>query len=79
MARAITTDTALRLSKALGVDARIWINIRTDYNEVERDLHSDDPAMVTTLVATEFVRPSAFADVGMEHPPPAGCPEAVMT
>lgn len=41
--RAITTDTALRLSKALGVDDRFWINIQTDYDlEVERDLHADD-------------------------------------
>ena len=51
--RAITTDTALRLSKALGVDDRFWINIQTDYDlEVERDLHADDLAKVTALVAT---------------------------
>ena len=50
--RAITTDTALRLSKALGVDDRFWINIQTDYDlEVERDLHADDLAKVTALVA----------------------------
>lgn len=50
--RAITIDTALRLSKALGVDDRFWINIQTDYDlEVERDLHSDELANVTTLVA----------------------------
>ncbi|WP_030485956.1 MULTISPECIES: HigA family addiction module antitoxin [Nocardioides] len=49
--RAITTDTALRLSKALGVDDRFWINIQTDYDlEVERDLHADDLAKVTALV-----------------------------
>jgi addiction module HigA family antidote len=36
--RAITTNTALRLSKALGVDDRFWINIQTDYDlEVHRD------------------------------------------
>ena len=34
--RAITTDTALRLSKALGVDDRFWINIQVDYNLPER-------------------------------------------
>ncbi|MCY7399430.1 MAG: HigA family addiction module antidote protein [Nocardioides sp.] len=51
--RAITTDTALRLSKALGVDDRFWINIQTDYNlEVERDLHSDELAQVIVLVAS---------------------------
>lgn len=49
--RAITTDAALRLSKALGVDDRFWINIQTDYDlEVERDLHADDLAKVTALV-----------------------------
>ena len=51
--RAITTDTALRLSKALGVDDRFWINIQTDYDlEVERDLHGDELAKVTALVAS---------------------------
>lgn len=50
--RAITTDTAPRLSKALGVDDRFWINIQTDYDlEVERDLHADVLAKVTALVA----------------------------
>lgn len=50
--RAITTETALRLSKALGVDDRFWINIQTDYDlEVERDRHADDIAKVTPLVA----------------------------
>lgn len=34
--RAITTETALRLSKALGTDDRFWINIQTDY-DVEVD------------------------------------------
>ena len=44
-------DTALRLSKALGVDDRFWIDIQTDYDlEVERDLHADDLAKVTALV-----------------------------
>lgn len=51
--RAITTDTALRLSKALGVDNRFWINIQTDYNlEIEQDLHGDELAKVTALVAS---------------------------
>ncbi len=50
--RAITTATALRLSKALGVDDRFWINIQTDYDlEVERHLHADELAKVTRLVA----------------------------
>ena len=50
--RAITTETGLRLSKALGVDDRFWITIQTDYDlEVERDRHADDIAKVTSLVA----------------------------
>ncbi|PID96667.1 MAG: addiction module antidote protein, HigA family [Actinomycetales bacterium] len=51
--RAITIDTALRFSKALGVDDRFWINVQTDYDlEVERDLHADELAKVTELVAS---------------------------
>ena len=51
--RAITTETGLRLSKALGVDDRFWINIQTDYNlEVERDLHQAELDKVISLVAS---------------------------
>lgn len=51
--RAITADTALRLSAALGVDERFWINIQTDYDlEVERDRHGDEIAKVRALVAS---------------------------
>ena len=51
--RAITVDTALRLSRALGVDDRFWVNIQTDYDlEMQRDLHAEDLAKVTTLVAS---------------------------
>ncbi len=51
--RAITTGTALRLSKALGVDDRFWINIQTGYNlEVERGLRGAELAKVTALVAS---------------------------
>lgn len=50
--RAITTDTALRLSKALGVDDRFWINIQTDYDlEIERDRHGAELDKVIALVA----------------------------
>lgn len=35
--RSITPDTALRLSRTLGVDDRFWINIQIDYDlEVAR-------------------------------------------
>ncbi len=51
--RAITTETALRLSKALGVDDRFWINIQTDYDlEVERHRHGAELDKVTALVAS---------------------------
>ena len=51
--RAITTDTALRLSKALGVDDRFWINIQADYDlEIARDRHSADLAKVIPLIAS---------------------------
>ncbi|MEG9225448.1 HigA family addiction module antitoxin [Aeromicrobium sp. Sec7.5] len=50
--RSITTDTALRLSRALGVDYRFWINIQTDYDlEIELDLHGNELDQVTSLVA----------------------------
>ncbi|MDR6176497.1 addiction module HigA family antidote [Nocardioides zeae] len=50
--RSITTDTALRLSEALGVDDRFRINIQTDYDlEVQRDLNADHLATATNLVA----------------------------
>lgn len=46
--RAITIDTALRVSKAQGVDDRFCIDVQTDYTlEVQRALHSDDLAKVT--------------------------------
>ncbi len=50
--RGISTETALRLSRALGVDDRFWINLQTDYDlEIERDLHAEEIARVTSLVA----------------------------
>ena len=46
-------QAALRLSKALGVDDRFWINIQTDYDlEIQRDLHAEELAKVTSLVAS---------------------------
>ena len=51
--RSITIETALRLSKALGVDDRFWINIQTDYDlEIERDRHGAELDKVTSLVAS---------------------------
>ncbi len=51
--RSITIDTALRLSKALGVDDRFWINLQTDYElEVQRDRHGAELDGITPLVAS---------------------------
>ena len=51
--RAVTAQTALRLSKALGVDDRFWINIQADYEiEIELDRHGKDLAAITSLVAS---------------------------
>ena len=51
--RAITAATALRLSRALGVDDRFWINIQADYDlEVERDRHHAEIDRIVSLVAS---------------------------
>jgi len=50
--RAISTDTALRFSRALGTDDRFWINLQTDYDiAIEQDTHSTELDSVITLVA----------------------------
>jgi len=51
--RAITPPTGLRLSKALGVDDRFWINVQTDYEiEIELDRHGSQLDAVTALVVS---------------------------
>lgn len=51
--RRITTDTALRLSKALGLSERFWMNVQNDYDiEVAHDQHEDDLNKVELLVTT---------------------------
>ena len=50
--RRITTDTALRLSRALGLSERFWLNIQNDYDiEIEHDEHDADLARVERLVS----------------------------
>ena len=50
--RAITTDTGLRLSKALGTDRRFWMNLQADYDiEVELDRASAELDAIPQLVA----------------------------
>lgn len=71
--RSITIDTALRLSKALGVDDRFWINIQTDYDlEVERDRHGDELATVISLVASQQVTGTDQEERQQPMPKPPG-------
>jgi len=49
--RRITTDTGLRLARALGLSERFWINLQADHDiETEHD-HDDELATVEVLVA----------------------------
>jgi antitoxin HigA-1 len=49
--RRITTDTALRLSRAFGLSERYWLNIQNDYDiELEHDEHGADLARVERLI-----------------------------
>lgn len=50
--RRITTETAVRLSRALGLSERYWINIQADYDlEVEHDTNESALARVQVLVS----------------------------
>lgn len=50
--RRITIETGLRLSRALGVSERFWINLQADYDiEVEHDTHKDALNRVQSLVS----------------------------
>jgi addiction module HigA family antidote len=50
--RSITAGTGLRLSRALGVDDRFWINLQAHYDlEVERDLHGAEIDKIVSLAA----------------------------
>jgi antitoxin HigA-1 len=50
--RAISPDTALRLSRALGTSDRFWINLQTHYDlEVELEGHRAELDKIQPLVA----------------------------
>ena len=50
--RAITADTALRLSRAFDLSDTFWLNMQSRYDlEVERDRLSTDLAAIKTLPA----------------------------
>ena len=49
--RRITPETALRLSKALGLSERFWLNVQNDYDiESEHDNHQSRLDEVEVLV-----------------------------
>ena len=51
--RAISPDTALRLSKFFGLSERFWINIQTRYDiEVEKDKLQDRLSKEVTVYST---------------------------
>jgi len=50
--RAISPDTALRLSRALGTSDRFWINLQTRYDlDVQLEIHRDEFDRIERLVA----------------------------
>jgi addiction module HigA family antidote len=50
--RAISPDTALRLSRALGTSDRFWINLQTRYDlDVQLEIHRDEFDRIKRLVA----------------------------
>lgn len=50
--RRITPETAVRMSKALGLSERYWLNIQADYDiEVEKDRHQAELDAITPLTA----------------------------
>jgi addiction module HigA family antidote len=50
--RAISPDTALRLSRALGTSDRFWMNLQTCYDlDVQLENHGDELDKIGSLVA----------------------------
>lgn len=50
--RRITTETGIRLSKALGMSEGFWVGLQLDYDlEVEKDAHQAEIDAIETLIA----------------------------
>ena len=50
--RAITPDTALRMSRALGTSDRFWMNLQTRYDlDVQLEAHGSELDKIGSLVA----------------------------
>lgn len=51
--RAISPDTALRLSRALGTSERFWTNLQTRYDlEQARQVHARELDQIQSLIAS---------------------------
>ncbi len=51
--RAVTADTALRLSRALGTTAELWLNAQASYElEVARDAKDDEMNTIELIAVT---------------------------
>jgi addiction module HigA family antidote len=52
--RAITPDTALRLSRALGTSERFWLNLQNRYDlDIQLDAHRTELDLITPLITIE--------------------------
>lgn len=52
--RAITPDTALRLSRALGTSERFWLNLQNRYDlDIQLDAHRAELDLITPLITIE--------------------------
>lgn len=50
--RRITPETAVRMSKALGLSERYWLDVQADYDiEIEKDRHRAEIDAITPLTA----------------------------
>src|SRR5580658_2910852 len=68
--RRITPDTGLRLSWALGLSERYWINMQTDYDiETEHDLHKEELRQVERQDAVHGPRRSGPGGGGVAAAP----------
>lgn len=76
--RAITAETALRLSRYFGTSERFWMNLQTRYDiEVEKDrlghrLVAEVKELAAEEVVADVVAPEAGADPHPSLPPARG-------
>jgi addiction module HigA family antidote len=77
--RAITAETALRLSRYFGTSERFWMNLQTRYDiEIEKDRLGDRLVAEVKILAAEETVVDMAADVvpdEMDGQPPSEDPE----